>query len=198
MPIPQIEDIAMALKPGESPRNTRGDACRILSVTPLTEADLPALREKSAPIARLKSIRDSHHRVARMMASGATNAEIADSLGYSRVRVSQWRNDPAMQDLVAHYRDMITEVWKESQDVLAEMSLSAMSKAVRTINDHFDEADERDELIPLNSALKVASDLMDRFGYGKKSATLNVNLDYAAQLEAAIARSRAPKTLEAE
>ena len=187
----------MALKSGESPRNSRGRPYTILTVSPLTEADLPALREKAAPIARLTALRDSHHAVARLMASGLNNVQIADSLGHSLASLSRWRSDPAMQDLVAHYRTLVTEEWLNEVDQISKMSVSAIAKGLRTIHDHFDDADDRGELVPMNRALSVVSDLMDRFGYGKKSSTTNVNVNYAAELEAAIARSR-PKTLEAE
>ena len=180
-----------------SPRNTRGRPYKILSARPLAEADLVALREKSAPMARLQSLRDSHHNVARMMAAGLTNTQIADTTGHSLGSMVRYRRDPAMQELVAHYRALVTEEWLSEVDHISQMSVSAIAKGLRTIHDHFDDADSRGDLVPMNRALSVVSDLMDRFGYGKKSQQTNLNVNYAAELEAAIARTR-PKTIEAE
>ena len=188
----------MSLKPGQSPRNSRGTPYKILHVRPLDESDLPALREKSAPMARLTNLRDSHHAVARLMASGLTNVAIAEALGHSLQSMTRYRRDPAMQELVAHYRSLITDNWLEDQDQITRMSVSAITKGLRTIHDHFDEAEATGDLVPLPRALNVVSDLMDRFGYGKKSATLNMNVNYAAELEAAIARSRTKPVIEAE
>jgi DNA-binding CsgD family transcriptional regulator len=188
----------MSLKPGERPRNTRGNPYHILAVRPLTEADLPALREKSAPWARIQKLRDSHHNIARLMASGLSNVQVANVAGVSLATVSRYRNDPAMQENVARYRDMIDEGWREEQDHISNMSVSAIAKGLRTIHDHFDDADDRGELVPMNRALSVVSDLMDRFGYGKKSANLNVNVNYAAELEAAIHRTNSLKKVAAE
>jgi uncharacterized protein YerC len=187
----------MSLKPGERPRNTRGRPYQILSVRPLVEADLSVLRQKSAPVARIQAMRDSYHAVARLMASGLNNKEVADATGYSTVRISQFRRDPTMQENVARYRDMITEDWREEQDSISRLSVSAIAKGLRTIHDHFDDADTAGELVPMNRALSVVSDLMDRFGYGKKSQQTNVNVNYAAELEAAIARSK-PRVIEAD
>lgn len=176
----------MSLKPGERPRNTRGNPYHILTVRPLTEADLPALREKSSPSARIQNLRDSHHNIARMIASGLTNVQIANQTGHSLAHASRCRRDPSVIELVAHYRALVTEEWLSEQDQISTMSVAAIAKGLRTIHDHFDDADAAGELVPMNRALSVVSDLMDRFGYGKKSATLNMNVNYADELEAAI------------
>ena len=187
----------MSLRPGERPRNTRGKPYHILAVRPLQEPDLAALREKSAPMARIQNIRDSHHAVARMMASGLNNLQISQIVGISLPTAARYRRDPAIQELVAHYRALVTEEWLEEVDTISQMSVSAIAKGLRTIHDHFDDADARGELVPMNRALSVVSDLMDRFGYGKKTSSVNLNVNYAAELEAAIQRQRA-KTIEAE
>lgn len=187
----------MSLKPGQRPRNTRGQPYHILAVRPLTEADLPALREKSAPLARLAALRDSHHAVARLMATGLTNIQIAAQTGHSLASISRYRRDPSMVELVAHYRALITSEWLDEVDQFQRDWRVVATKALRTINDHFDDAEERGDLVPYNRAQSTLSDYGDRFGYGKKSATVNVSVNYAAELEAAIARTKS-KTLEAE
>jgi hypothetical protein len=191
----------MALRPGESPRNPRGKPYHILSVRPLIEADLATLREKSAPVARLQTLRDSHHNVARHMASGLSNVQIADVTGHTLGSLSRWRRDPSMQDLVAHYRAMITEEWHEEVDQIQRYATRNMLKAERMISDKLDEADETGDLPTFRDLVSITSDRYDRFGYGKRSSSTNLNIDYASALEAAIARQRQappPPAIEAE
>ena len=187
----------MALRSGESPRNPRGKPYRILSVRPLVEADLATLREKSAPIARLQTLRDSHHNVARHMASGLNNAQIANITGHYLGSLSRWRADPSMLDLVAHYRSIIIEEWRDSVDEVQRLATRNMLKAERMLGDKLDEADETGDLPTFRDLVSITSDRFDRFGYGKRSSSTNLNIDYASALEAAISRQRT-KQIEAE
>jgi len=172
-------------------RRSYGNA-KVLDVRPLVEDDLTHLRQRSNGSQRLQRIRDSHHMIARLFASGLRVNEIATISGYSHIALSRFQKDPSVIELIAHYRAKVDDNWLAdlSRDSVLAIANEAMLRAVRHINDHFAEADEAGELIPLRPALSVASDLMDRFGYGKKSANLNVNVNYAAELEAAIARTK--------
>ena len=163
---------------------------RILGCRPMTEADLESLRLPPQRHDRVKNLRDSHHNVARLMASGMSNTEIALATGYTTQRIGRFRNDPSMVELVASYRAMITEDWLENQDHLAVLAVKNMVAAERQLSDKLDAADEAGELLPTRELLAIAADRMDRFGYGKKSMNVNVNVDFAAKLEAAIARSK--------
>lgn len=162
---------------------------RVLSVRPMTPADLEGLRRPSN-IPRLRQLRDSHHNVARMLASGMKVYEVAARCGYSLKRVSDLQRDPAFIDLVARYRDEVTEVWKESVDDFMTLATANMIKAERQISDRLDEADEKNETLPVRELIAISRDAADRLGYGKKSTTLNLNVDFAAKLEAARRRSK--------
>ena len=70
-----------------------------------------------------------------------------------------------------------------------------MIKAERQISEHFEVADEAGELLPLSKLDTISQGRMDRFGYGKKQTNLNVNVDFAAQLEKA--RQRSGRVIEA-
>ena len=78
----------------------------------LCAADLLRLTDPSTPrlgpppIQRLK---DSHHAVARHLASGKSVLETADLTGLTPQRVGDLsRTDPAFRNLLAYYRDQIT------------------------------------------------------------------------------------------
>ena len=64
-----------------------------------------------------------------------------------------------------------------------------MTKAERQISDRLDEADETGESLPIRDLVAVSRDAADRLGLGKKSTVTNLNVDFAAKLEAAIGRS---------
>lgn len=162
---------------------------RILEVRSLTEADLEYLRQPSARN-RILKLKDSHHNVARLLATGMTQIAVADATGYSIVRINTLALDPSVQELIAHYRAMITEEWREAQDELQRSIVQNATKAERMIGDRLDEADANGETLPMRELIALTSDRYDRIGYGKKNMNLNVNVDFAAKLEAAINRTK--------
>lgn len=155
----------------------------IRSVRPMVRADLELLRQPSAR-ARIAKLRDSHHIMARLFVSGLTVAEVASETGYSIARVSVLRNSPAMQELVAKYRADDHDEWRKHRDGTYEYMHRVRMKAVRLIEDALDEDEVKPEF-----ALKVFDSMADRTEYHRKSTKENINIDFAARLEVAIARS---------
>lgn len=169
----------------------------VIRVEPLTPEHMLALRDRSAAAGRLQKLRDSHHNVCRLAALGLGTAEIAARTGYSTARISQLlNNNPAVQDLIAQYRADVDQSWKDSVGEYSALGMSNMMKAERQIADHLDRADEADEPLPIRELISIARDAADRFGYGKKTTNLNINVDFAARLEAA--RRRSTKVIEGE
>ncbi len=166
----------------------RHDSPRILGVDVLKPEDLQFLQEKSA-VPALKKLRDSHHALARYIASGMKQGEAAAICGFSASRVSVHMADPGFQELVAYYRGIITEEWARNQDEYHRLIYTNGLKALRQISDTLDEADETGEPIPLRHLIPLSESSLDRVGYGKRSTTVNVNVDFAARLEAARRRS---------
>ena len=155
----------------------------IRSVRPMIRADLELLRQPSAR-SRITKLRDSHHIMARLFVSGLTNAEVASETGYTIARVSVLRNSPAMEELVAKYRADDHDEWRKHRDGTYEYMHRVRMKAVRLIEDALDEDEVKPEF-----ALKVFDSMADRTEYHRKSTKENVNIDFAARLEVAIARS---------
>lgn len=156
---------------------------------PLIAADLERLKEKRYVPSTPQKLRDSHHMIARLRASGLRGFQIAERMGYSAVRVNDLLNSPAMEELVAQYRLKVDEAFVENQDAFFTLATSNMLAAERHIRDQIDQLDEVGELLPVRTALAISRDAADRFGYGKKSQQTNINVDFAAALEKAIARS---------
>lgn len=169
---------------------------KLLEVRPLTREDLLKLKENRSNVPLIQQFRDTHHRMAMLFATGLRVKEIALRSGYSVSRVLQYSSDPAFQNLVAHYREQVTEQFKESVDDYFEIATSNMVKAERQIAEKLDEADEDGTLLPTRELIAISRDAADRFGYGKKQMNVNVNVDFAAQLEARIRNSE--KVIEAK
>lgn len=158
---------------------------------PLIAADLERLKEARYAPSTPQKLRDSHHMIARLRASGLRGFQIAERMGYSAVRVNDLLNSPAMEELVAKYRAKVDESFVENTDAFFEVATRNMLAAERHIADHIDALDEAGELLPVRTALAISRDAADRFGYGKKSQQTNINVDFAASLERTIARSKA-------
>lgn len=179
---------------------TRGKVAKvrkIVAVRELVRDDLACLREQRSPN-MVKRLRDPHHRLARMVASGMRPRDIHARSGYSVQRLSSLMLDPSFLELVAEYRKDVHEKYLESVDDFAETSIMNMMKAERMLAEKLDEADEQGELLPTKDLIAITSDRADRFGYGKKQTNLNVNVDFADQLQRAIARSGKAQLVEAK
>lgn len=161
---------------------------KVLEVGELTRADLEKLKQRrDTPV--VQRFRDSHHRLARCLATGMRAEEAAEESHYSIARVYMLSADPAFKNLIDHYREVITAEFKEAQQDFIALTTSNMMKAERQIAEKLDEADAIGELLPIRELLAISRDAADRTGFGKKATNLNVNVDFAVQLEDAIRRS---------
>lgn len=172
-------------------RGIQGSNLKLGQPRVLTRDDLALLAEKRPVRPITQRFRDPHHRLARLIAMGNKLNVAAGLAGYSAGRAYMLSVDPGFQELVAQYRKMVNEEFKEATDEFYSMASSNMIKAERQISEHLERADEEGELLPLGQLITLASDGKDRFGYEKKKqqTNLNINADFASMLEKAIARS---------
>lgn len=161
----------------------------ILGVRELVREDLSLLREKRAALPAVARFRDPHHRLARLFAMGLRKKDVVLRSGFSLARIQTIYADPAFQELVASYRNTVDEAFKEEADEFFEQATSNMRMAERQLAEKLEEAEENNELLPTKDLIAIVADRADRFGYGKHQTNLNVNVDFAAQLEKAIKRS---------
>ena len=167
----------------------------ITNVRPLTRDDLLLLREArggrdSAGNNVAKKLRDHHHRIARLVAAGLRNFEIAERTGMSISRISMYRKDPAFNELVDKYRPKVDAAYEREQDEYYNLATANMRKAETMIAEKLEQAEEDGEFLPTRELIAISRDAANRFGYGKRNMNLNVNVDFAAQLEKTIARSK--------
>lgn len=163
-------------------------------VRELTRAELDHMSHGKSPAA--KRFRDSHHRVARLFASGCRPGEVAERSGYSLGRISTLSADPAFQELVASYRSSVDESWRESVDEYYDTVSANRIAAARLIADKLEDTEPND--ISFRELVTIHADAADRTGYPKRSVAVNVNVDFAARLDQAIKRSAEAKVINAE
>jgi hypothetical protein len=171
---------------------------KVIEVRELTREDLAVLKEKRPQQGRPKALRETHHRLARLVAAGLRVETIITQTGYSYNRISQLRNDPAFAELVALYREKVDEAFVSGVDEFYETSTSNMLRAERMIEEHLDEADESGEKITLKTLMALTADRADRFGYSKKVVNRNENLDFAAMMEQIARQSGRSNVIDAK
>jgi hypothetical protein len=177
-------------------RRARNPNAGITEVRHLTTADLALLRQP-APKSDLKRIRDVHHTIAYYFALDMSNVDIAERLGMSIMRISQLRHTPAVIELTDQFRAHRHAARLEHIDEFERTAIANKRKAERVL-EHFvdhalDAVMDTDRPVDLPTARfidRLSTSRMDRFGYGKTSTNVNVNVDFAKKLEAAISRSR--------
>jgi hypothetical protein len=131
-----------------------------------------------------------------MVAAGMRPGDIVEQSGYSHGRINALMIDPAFQDLVSYYRSMVDESFKEQLDATHRQMILARGKAIRMLNDKLEVAEENDELPPVRELLGILELTADRTGYGKRETKVNVNLDFAGNLEKALSRMKSVRSLD--
>jgi hypothetical protein len=147
-------------------------------------------RGRVQPIQRF---RDSHHKMARLFASGLRVSEVAELTGYSVSRVSLFHSSPAFQDLIAEKRKIEDEISRDQITQYNALILSNGLKAERKLADKLDDDDDSEEM-SVRELISIARDAADRVGLSKRSIQTNVSIDFAQMLDRAIKRSEMPRS----
>lgn len=157
----------------------------VKGVRELERGDLEVLRPpRPAPV--VMRFRDSHHRVARLLAFGLSVTEVAEATGYSMNRIMQLKQVPAFQQLMSDYKtNIVDEEYKQVVKDYNAVVLDNQLKAERQIADRLDDADEGGEPLPLPHLISI-SRRQDRAGV---NVQVNVG-DFATQLDRSIRESR--------
>lgn len=97
----------------------------------LTDADYEVLANppsKGIASGELKRLRTSHHHLARLLAEGCKPGECSAITGYSPSRVSVLQADPAMQELIAYYKEQVQAKYLDVHERLAVLGGSAIDE----------------------------------------------------------------------
>lgn len=160
---------------------------------PLTRAELALLAEVpkgtsvDGAIEPLKRLRERHHALARLLATGACSmSEAAIITGYGVTTISILKNDPSFKELVLFYQNEVNAEYKTMQAQLAGLGSDALDELRRRV-------EEAPEEIGFNTLLDVVVKIADRTGNGPSSSSkteVNVTIDLASKMKAARARAR--------
>ena len=91
------------------------DLAEILSPTPL-----------ACGTNAVKTLRSSHHTLARLLAEGRRPGECSVITGYSPSRISILQNDPAFQELQSYYAAQLEPVYLNVHERLAQVGTDAL------------------------------------------------------------------------
>lgn len=181
----RILGVVGMLGPGRRPGKPE-----IGEVRQLTLEEVLSPRGRVAPIQRF---RDSHHRMARLFASGLRVKEVAELTGYSISRVSLFHSSPAFQELIAQKREVEDEVLKDEISIYNQLILQNGLKAERKLADKLDDDDENEEM-SVRELISIARDAADRVGLSKRTVQTNFDINFADLLDKAIKRSEMPRS----
>jgi hypothetical protein len=125
-------------------------------VRELTADDVPRLAATSdslrGGISQIKTLRQTHHLLAKAIASGKTMAEAAAISGYTQTTISVLKKDPAFIELVSLYEDDINKVYLDVHARMAALSISTLEE----LQDRFEKSPEtftKRELLDMFTAL---------------------------------------------
>ena len=170
----------------------RGRPPKSASIGPIRELTRSEIQQaKRSQIAPIQRFLDSHHRIARLFASGLRVKEVAELTGYSVSRVSLFHTNPAFQQLIAEKRQIEDSIHRDRIAAYNDLILENGFKAERKIADKLDDDDESEEM-SVRELISIARDAADRVGLSKRAIQTNVSIDFAALLDRAIKRSLPP------
>src|SRR5215471_4682827 len=143
---------------------------------PLEPEDIAMLALEPAPTKApaLKRIRDSHHALARIVASGVSNVEASNITGFDSTYISILKGDPTFNELLAFYKENEATIQAELRDRMVTMALD-VGQELR------DRVLHTPESIEFNDLRNLFKDLADRTGHGS-SQTINQNLNVADEM----------------
>jgi len=184
------EVLAMAglLEGGRKLGLGRGRAAQpalVLGVRELTVEELAhaSMTPEGSGTPALKSLRQSHHQLARVLAQSLTDTEASAITGYSPSRISILKRDPSFLELLEYYKAMEAEQSKTARADMHERLASLGFDAVEVLHEKL--VDDPDSFDP-KTLLAIVEATADRTGHGK-TATVQHNHDHSvsdATLEA--------------
>lgn len=176
---------------------TRGRASAPLTLRvgrALTEADVALLAtERGIAAPSIKRISDSHHAVARALASGMKPGEVSIVTGYSLSRISILQADPAFRELLEFYRENLDAVYADLHVRMSHLSLDTaqlLQERMEADPDSFSNG-------ALMDLLKLLADRTGHAPVTKSIQKVDVTVGFADALAAARKREDAiAQTLE--
>lgn len=121
------------------------------------------------PKAALAKIKDAHHTLAQLLASGKSPVEVSAITGYSPSRIYTLQADPAFKELLVHYTDQHVASVADIQGQVRHLALAAKQVLMDRLEDEPEAFSNKDLKDILTAGL-------DRTGHGPTS-NHNININ---------------------
>lgn len=103
---------------------------------------------------KITKLRLSHHKLARALAMGHTQAEASLLTGYSISRISSLTSDPAFAELLAHYTEKLEEVYVNFNERMADFAIDVLDELQERLETNPNAISTKD----LNELIKTTAD----------------------------------------
>ena len=150
----------------------------ILSMEPLTEAEARGAKP------RVHALRHFHHTVAKLVARGLKDTEVARLVDRSPPTIRNFRLAPANAELISSYVGDTDEAITSLIDYRREMLVKLEIKALEELEARLDDEEER-KAISTPALLAISANSQDRTGLAKQQVSVNMNLDIGSRLDRA-------------
>lgn len=112
-----------------SARGRKAAPLTLTKLRDLTDADALAISEGNLPSkdshpAPIKTIRATHHALARLLAQGVRDGEASAITGYCPSRISILKQDPTFSELISYYSSQVEEKFLDTHERLAKLGQS--------------------------------------------------------------------------
>lgn len=164
----------------QAAKSTRGVGKTKVPLTASVTKELTAKDVKEVGVAQvgvhttppLKKLRESHHKLARLLAQGYTPHECHLLTGFCKSRISILQADPSFIDLVAYYRDLVQDIFVDTVDRMKQLTDDAIGILQERIVEDPDSISD-------SLALEIITKIGDRAGFSpvSKSAVVHLPVD---------------------
>lgn len=178
-----------ALRKGVTGRG-RSSSTSTELVRELGESDIASLAARRAPEpSPLQKVRDVHHWLARYIAEGKKDVEVAALTGYTPEHVRALKGAPAMKELIGFYRKNVEAAYADMHERLKVLGIQATSEMIERLATNPDALSD-------DTLLTLIKTTADRTGHGPAAKNLNVNLNVGMADRLERARERAQRAGE--
>ncbi len=136
-------------------------------VTEITETDKLPTYDKTV----VKRLRDSHHALARAIASGMPLQAASAATGYSPSRISILQADPTFRELLDHYR-------RTKAEAIIDVEARFLYAGLDSLQSYMEQLEDDPESIPVALRVEAAKVFSAIAGYAAVSRSINKNFNY--------------------
>lgn len=138
-----------------------------IDMNDLVDRAAAPLPSSAAP--SLAKLRQIHHEIARLLASGLSEADVAASTGYSLSRISILKSDPSFKELLAYYSARSEEVFIDVRKRLAMLGTDAVAELQ-------DRLDFKSDSLTNTQLIEITKATLDRAGFNPVAKTESVSV----------------------